>query len=350
MQTTARKWSLDPPSGNVSIYTFIRLPGCQQILSFCGYIGEAGLTTMGIASEIYSSITSPPHAFATDGTIVSKKKFESAPNSVPPRQLEAWKADIGQESGQDVDLQHERTGSWGAAKMYATHLRKYSSKVNSTYDELIYTSKIDTTCKDFAQRERRAEALAKTIEGSKISRGTDLSEAERYSDVDPYQRREQVQLKNHRPMALSGATLSSAAIIILYYPNYTFIHKTHLLYTVEIIQNLADTRCHSPLSDDMHETSAASVALPAASVTLPPKHAPAALPSQTPVISQSPVVRTPTSRFTVTTLAVATPVLSPSQTSSRPLSYSMIYWYSTPRLVVASGTNIPFFLYGVLFQ
>ena len=114
---------------------------------------------------------------------------------------------------------------------------------------------------------------------------------------------------------------------------HTFIHKTHLLYTVEIIQNVTETMCHSESSDDMHEPLAASVA------------------SQTPVISQSPVVRTPkSSRFTVTTLAVANPVLSPSQTSSRPLSYSMIYWYSTPRLVVASGTNIPFFLYGVLFQ
>ena len=199
-----------------------------------------------------------------------------------------------------------------------------------------------------------ATSAADADDGTKMVSGSSQWECE------SYQRREQVQLKNRRPMALSGATLSSAKIIIFYYPNYTFIHKTHLLYTVEIIQNVTETKCHSESSDDMDETSAASVALPAAfapstalpaaSVTLPPKHVPAALPSQTPVISHSPVVRTPTSRFTVTTLAVATPVLSPSQTSSRPLSYSMIYWYSTPRLVVASGTNIPFFLYGVLFQ
>jgi len=138
-----------------------------------------------------SAVATPeaPHTFVTDSAIGSKETFKSAP---VPHQFEAWKADIEKkEAAQDVDLEHERTGTWEAAEMYATHLRKFSSNVNSTYDELMYTSKIDTTGIDFPQRKREAEALAKNMHGSKISRSIVFSEAERYSDVNP--------LKNRRP-------------------------------------------------------------------------------------------------------------------------------------------------------
>ena len=50
------------------------------------------------------------------------------------------------------------------------------------------------------------------------------------------------------------------------YSYYTFIHKTCLFYTVEIMQNATEPFCHSPSSDDMYETSAASVALPVSSL------------------------------------------------------------------------------------
>ena len=91
------------------------------------------------------------------------------------RQFQLW--DGG--AGESVDLS---SGGWSAAEMRATNEARFG--VKSTYNELHYTTAIDTTTPDYEEKVRRADIIARDMERSRgRSARAEASEEERYSAV-----------------------------------------------------------------------------------------------------------------------------------------------------------------------
>ncbi|GEQ68480.1 hypothetical protein JCM33374_g2148 [Metschnikowia sp. JCM 33374] len=96
----------------------------------------------------------PPSAFKTDRDISAGFNFKE-------RELQRWVPD---EDTPELTLEGDTGGAWDQFKVNEERFG-----VESSYDEHLYTTKINTEAKDYKDRLLRAERLAKEIEGSTSS-------------------------------------------------------------------------------------------------------------------------------------------------------------------------------------
>lgn len=105
------------------------------------------------SAAIESSVkTEPPSKFKTDRDISTGYKFRE-------REFEVWKPDVGS-TEISMDDSNFNAGSWDQFKV---NEEKFG--VESTYDEHLYTTRVDTSAKDYNERLQRAQKIAREIEG-----------------------------------------------------------------------------------------------------------------------------------------------------------------------------------------